>query len=99
MATGGVATVPLTNLPEGSYDVLVDVVDQGGNHNQTGAGTPLDPKNTEAFVSFRLDRTAPLATITSPSKLLLGPTDDADSATAGYQVRVSVNTSADVKTN
>ncbi|PTL83808.1 Ig-like domain repeat protein [Vitiosangium sp. GDMCC 1.1324] len=98
--SGGIAHVSLTGLPnpvEASYSLVALVTDTAGNANKTVAPSPLDPLNLEAFAQFRLDRLAPLLEDVTPAdKTVFGPADDADSSTAGYQVRLSARTSADV---
>lgn len=99
--TGGQATVALTAIPTGiesRYDVVVIVTDAAGNSNRVENGTPLYPLNTAAFFSFRLDRVAPTLVVSSPTRGTLGPADDA-SPDAGFQLRVTVNTSSDVGAN
>lgn len=97
---GGKAVVRLDALPdmsEADYDVVVTARDAAGNTNRVRNPTPLLPLNEEAFLSFRLDRVAPVLVVSSPTKSTLGPADDA-SASDGFQLRATVTTSTDVGT-
>jgi hypothetical protein len=101
-ATGGSAQVVLTGLPnltEANYSLVTVVTDGVGNSNKISNPVPLDPLNTEAFFSLRVDRSAPALTISSPNRASLGIADDADPAQVGYQVRLSLATSTDVGVN
>jgi hypothetical protein len=94
-----VATVPLSSLVDAqdvTLELAVRVVDPAGNTNNLGAARPLDPRNETAFFDFRLDRKPPDITNLSPVRWSLGPADDADPVTPGFQVSVSFDTSADV---
>jgi hypothetical protein len=101
-STGDLTEVTLTSLPpseEADYSLVVILTDEAGNVNRTVAAVPpnpLDPVNAAAFISFRLDRVAPVITPTSPSKSTLGPADDADPGAPDFQLRASALTSADV---
>ncbi|WP_257448823.1 VCBS repeat-containing protein [Archangium lipolyticum] len=102
MSTGTVTDVTLGSLPsleEADYSLVVVVTDSAGNANRTVAAVPpnpLDPVNAAALLSFRLDRVVPELSPTSPGRATLGPADDAVPATAGFQLRASALTSADV---
>ncbi|HYH95753.1 Ig-like domain repeat protein [Hyalangium sp.] len=99
-ASGGQATVSLTAMPTGvaaDYSLVVTVTDQAGNPNRVSNPTPFYPLNTAAFFSFRLDRVAPTLVVSAPTRTAFGIADDA-SAAAGFQVRATVNTDADVGT-
>lgn len=97
---GDTATVPLaglTDLTEANYELVVVITDAAGNKNKLDSPAPLDPVNSAAFSSLRVDRVAPGASITSPLETSLSLSDDADGNNAnGFQLRVSANTSADV---
>jgi hypothetical protein len=99
--SGGVARVPLSSLPnpvEARYSVVAVITDAAGNSNKISSPAPLDPVNLAAFAQFRLDRFPPVLTDVLPTdNTVFGPFDDADSSMAGYQVRLSARTSADVE--
>ncbi len=100
-STAGQATVPLTAMPTGiaaDYSLVVTVTDAAGNQNRVADPSPFYPLNTAAFFSFRLDRVAPSIVVSAPARTAFGIADDA-SAAAGFQVRATVNTDADVATN
>ena len=100
-SSGGQATVPLTAMPTGiaaDYSLVVTVTDAAGNPNRVSDPTPFYPLNTAAFFAFRLDRVAPSLVVSAPSRTAFGIADDA-SAAAGFQVRATVNTDADVSTD
>jgi hypothetical protein len=101
-ASGGAARVVLSALPnvtEASYNLVVVATDGVGNSNNVfQEPKPLDPRNAEAFLTLRIDRTAPTLSVTAPGSAVLGPANDEDAAQAGFQVRLSLNTSADVGT-
>ncbi|WP_375767538.1 FG-GAP-like repeat-containing protein [Archangium gephyra] len=98
--SGGVARVPLSSLPntvEARYSLVAVITDAAGNSNKLSSPAPLDPLNLAAFSQFRLDRFPPVLADVSPvDKTVFGPSDDADAATAGYQVLLSARTSPDV---
>jgi hypothetical protein len=99
-SSGGQATVPLTAMPTGiaaDYSLVVTVTDAAGNQNRVLDPTPFYPLNTAAFFAFRLDRVAPSLVVSAPTRTAFGIADDA-SAAAGFQVRATVNTDADVST-
>lgn len=95
-STGNTTDVTLGSLPggEADYKLVVVVTDIAGNANKTvesQPADPLDPVNETARTDFRLDRVAPALTISAPgNNAVLGPAQDADPATAGFQVRVTV---------
>ncbi len=98
IASGGEATVSLTGMPVGvaaDYALVVTVTDAAGNANRTANPTVFYPLNSAAFFSFRLDRVAPGLVLSAPTRTSLGLADDGSGA-AGYQIRVTVNTDADV---
>ncbi|WP_224364290.1 FG-GAP repeat domain-containing protein [Hyalangium versicolor] len=99
-ATGGQVTVPLSAMPTGAaadYSLVVTVTDQAGNPNRVTNPTEFYPLNTAAFFSFGLDPVVPGLVLSAPTRTALGIADDA-SAAAGFQLRVAVNTDADVGT-
>jgi hypothetical protein len=96
--TGGQATVSLSAMNTGieaDYALVVTVTDQAGNPNRVANPSDFYPLNTAAFFSFRLDREAPLLSVDEPTRTVFGVANDASSA-AGFQLRATVNTSADV---
>jgi hypothetical protein len=98
IVTGGQATILLSAMPTGiaaDYSLVVTVTDEARNSNRTANPTPFYPLNTAAFFSFRLDRVPPSLVVNAPTRTSLGSSDDASGA-AGYQLRVSVQTDADV---
>lgn len=102
LASAGAARVVLSGLPnltEASYSLTVVATDGVGNSNNISDPAPLDPINTEAFLTLRVDRAAPTLSVTAPGNPLLGPADDEDLAQAGFQVRLTLTTSADVGTD
>lgn len=107
-ASGGSATVALTGLmatatTEGSFDLVAEVTDRAGRTNKLSSPTPSEPLNTTAFRTLRIDRVAPELTVVAPTgpvvPIQLHMVDDADPAATGFQVRVTVRTSADVVTD
>ncbi|QRK13140.1 VCBS repeat-containing protein [Archangium violaceum] len=86
----------LESAQDVTLELAVRLVEQSGNTNNLGAGRPLDPRNDAAFFNLRLDRKPPDIGLLSPVKLSLGPADDADPATPGFQLLVAFDTSADV---
>ena len=99
--TGGQVTVPLEAMPTGvaaDYALVVAVTDEAGNSNRIANPTPFYPLNTAAFFSFRLDRVAPTLVVNAPTRTSLGIADDPSGA-SGFQLRVSVQTDADVGTD
>ncbi len=97
-ATGGQATVTLTAMPVGiaaDYSLVVTVTDTAGNQNRVSDPSPFYPLNTAAFFSFRLDRVVPAVVVTAPTRTAFGVADDASGA-AGFQLRATINTDADV---
>ncbi|HEX8697629.1 MAG TPA: VCBS repeat-containing protein [Myxococcaceae bacterium] len=97
---GSQVTVPLTAMPTGvaaDYSLVVTVTDEAGNSNRVANPTPFYPLNTAAFFSFRLDRVPPTLVVNAPTRTSLGIADDPSGA-AGFQLRVSVQTDADVAT-
>ena len=105
VVSGGAATVTLSGLgindtTEATFQVVASVVDRAGRDNVTVNPTVSQPLNTAAFKDLLVDRVLPQLTLLSPnvpgSGQILSMTDDADPAAAGFQVRVAVQTSADV---
>ncbi|MBI3180578.1 MAG: VCBS repeat-containing protein [Myxococcales bacterium] len=100
----GLATIGLAALPnknEADYELAVELVDDAGNRNKLDPpAAALDPVNTDAFASVRVDRVPPVLQYLSPapSRTVLGPGDDADgnSANGTFVLRVVLQTSADV---
>lgn len=74
--TGGTATFPLVNVPEGDVTLAATCADAAGNET---VATP------QALV---VDTVAPTLVVTCPSAVATG--DDLDAATAGVQVQCSV---------
>jgi large repetitive protein len=101
-ASEGAARVVLSGLPnltEASYSLVVVATDGVGNSNKISNPLPLDPLNTEAFLTLRVDRAAPTLTVSSPGKASFGGPDDAAPEQAGFQLRLTLtNLSADVGT-
>ncbi len=101
-STNGAALVTLTALPaspEANYALRVEVVDENGNPNKLDPpAAPLDPINTEALISLRVDRVAPLLSLVSPTKAFLSGADDADGnpGNGTFVLRLQLVTSADV---
>ncbi len=91
-----VVLTALATAEDVTLELAVRVVDQAGNTNNLVAARPLDPRNEAAFFSLRMDRKAPDLRILAPVRLSLGPADDAQPMTAGFQLGVSVDTSTDV---
>ncbi|KFE63007.1 FG-GAP-like repeat-containing protein [Hyalangium minutum] len=100
-ATAGQATVTLSSMPQGitsDYSLVVTVTDAAGNQNRLSNPTTFYPINTAAFFAFRMDPVKPGVRIVEPTRTSLGVAHDASSA-AGFQLRVKVNTDADVEGN
>ncbi|MBX7097497.1 MAG: FG-GAP-like repeat-containing protein [Myxococcaceae bacterium] len=97
--TGATGTVTLNNgvtTTEQTYDLEVQVLDTAGNSNVLALATTDDPLDAEAIIAgVRVDLQAPSCAFTAPTLKLFGVADDADGATAGYQLRASVATAAD----
>lgn len=91
--------LPLTATTEASFPLVVEVSALGGRTNNISVGTPSDPLNSAAFVPLKVDRVPPVLSVISPATPALTLTDDADPTTAGYQLRLTVQTSADVRAN
>ena len=105
VVSSGSARVPLTamgvsNTTEAAYQLVASVVDRGGRDNVTVNPTPSQPLNSAAFRGLIVDRVPPALTLLSPNVpaqgQILTMADDADGAAGGFQVRVTVETSADV---
>lgn len=96
---GAVATVTFdqnVTTTEQEYDLEIRVTDVSNNQNVLANATADDPLDTEAQLgTVRIDKQAPDCAITQPAVKLFGSADDADSATAGYQLRTRATTSAD----
>lgn len=96
--TAGAASVTLSGLgvtdtTEATYQLVASVSDKAG-------------RSTSANKTLVVDRVAPALTILSPAVpagqnpgVILSQRDDADAALAGFQVRVTVQTAADVGPN
>ena len=99
--SGNAAAVTLSGLSltattTATFNLEVRVTDAVGNPNNQSGATPANAINPAAFVTLGINRVAPTCTLALPNRTQLGIADDADMATAGYQLRTSVNTSADV---
>lgn len=98
----GVYTVVLqrSTLPtpvEQQYQFGIQVTDNHGNTNVLCGTTPAP--NAGALFSLRVDDTPPVCTIAGLSNnAVFGLAGDADSSTAGFQLRTNVDTSTDVVT-
>ncbi|MFT3714234.1 MAG: hypothetical protein QM817_41760 [Archangium sp.] len=79
----GTVTLTLATLPDSDsarYDLFAELVRSG-----TAVNTPTG--NPQASASIQVSRAAPTVTLTTPASY--GPMDDADSATGGFQARVT----------
>ena len=98
VAEGGTATVALSALPDktsGTYSLVAVVKNASGLENKRKDATPEDPRNDAAFATLKIDLVAPAVTILTPADAVFGPADDADSATAGFQLAVNATVGAD----
>ncbi|MBU8896139.1 FG-GAP repeat protein [Corallococcus sp. M34] len=102
-STGSRTDVTLTalaSLSEADASLVVVLTDTVGNVNRTvpaNPPNPLDPLNAAALTDFRVDRVPPTVNVSAPAVgATLGPAQDADPTASGYQLRVSMLTSADV---
>lgn len=84
--SNGMVSITLTGMsgPEADYQLSIEMTDAAGN--------PSTPVSKD----IRVDRVAPVVTITQPTKSNLGPSDDADAVTAGYQLHVEGSAQADL---
>jgi hypothetical protein len=108
MVTGGAAAVLLSSLgvtdtTEATYQLVASVVDRAGRDNVIANPTASQPLNNAAFKALRVDRVPPALSVLSPTLpggtnpgVVLNMADDADPSLAGFQARVTVQTSADV---
>lgn len=100
--TGNNYTVVLqrSTLPtpvEQQFAFGIQLTDVNGNTN-TLCGTSPAP-NAAALFSLRIDDAVPVCTIASPAAAaVFGLAGDADTSTAGFQLRVAFDTSPDVAT-
>ncbi len=80
--SNGVASVTLagfTNPNEGSYNLEARITCTGRTHDVS-----MDP---EARTLLGIDRVKPTCMVMEPSVTLIGPADDADTTTPGFQLR------------
>ncbi|MHB8877810.1 MAG: hypothetical protein ACYC8T_29305, partial [Myxococcaceae bacterium] len=85
-ALAGKVRVTLDTLPsvlQATYQLAVVATDKAGN---ASAATGV------ALVTLQVDQVPPTLSVVSPTKVLFGLSDDADTAAAGFQFRVGVNT-------
>lgn len=82
--------VPSAGLADGAYVLFAKITKGSLSNTQTA--------NPDAVKMISLDRTPPTCMVTAPTAMVLGPTGDADSTKAGYQLRTTATASAKATT-
>jgi len=85
-------TITIQDPPfaDGTYNFFAKVTKDAQSNDEA--------TNPEAIANLKLDRTPPTCGVTAPTKMVLGPNDDADALKAGFQIRAIGTANADATT-